>query len=169
MKIRVDPVVTTAAPRIGFTVIRQVLQPVVGSIIMQADPQSGDAGHGPGLTEEGFRRQLQEIIQGLPVKIWLAMSVGERIDTLFSVGAAQGEPIRNFDHLGGFYLLGEGVPSRLIPAIHALFTRYCWSHRALPKTHVARHMNLKFTPATHREGGHNHLVIHVPFSVHSDV
>lgn len=123
------------------------------------------------ITEREFEDRLRELIRGRPVKIWLARSAGGRLDTVFSVGAPQGEPIRNFDHLNGFYLLGEGVTPDLLPSLHELFTQYCWSHRAFQSVHPhGRVVDLRYRHLDSEDArGRHHLQIHIPLSVNAEV
>jgi hypothetical protein len=123
------------------------------------------------LTDKEFAARVRRLIAGKPVKIWLAKSAGGRLDTVFAAGVAQGEPIKNFDHIGGFYLLGEGVTPDLIPELHGLFTRYCSSHRALLKTHPGmRVVDLRYKHGLPPGEQQKHeLVMHIPLSIPTDV
>lgn len=118
------------------------------------------------LTEEAFAAALRSLLAGRTTKVWLVKSAGGRLDTVFSVGTEQGEEIRNFDHLGGFYLLGEGVARDLVEPIHALFTRYCASHRAVVHTRPSHIIDMRYWDEWHtQKKERNRLVLHVPFSV----
>lgn len=112
-----------------------------------------------------FQRKLDRLIKDKPVKLWLAKSVNGRLDVVFSVGKAQGEPIMSVDHLGGFYLLGEGVPPELLPRIHELFTLYCRDHYTASRVRKLN-VNLKYQTAfdvQHKR--REEMVMHVPFAV----
>ena len=122
------------------------------------------AAEGP-LSEAAFKAALVDLLRDHPAKVWLARSTGQRLDTLFSVGGAQGEPIRNFDHLNGFYLMGEGVTPDLLSPIHALFVRFCASHRTDATVHPhGRVIDLHYQ---HHAGtpARPVLTLHMPFSV----
>ncbi|HMO50943.1 MAG TPA: hypothetical protein PKE26_06665 [Kiritimatiellia bacterium] len=118
------------------------------------------------LTKEDFKKKLDQLIGDKPIKIWLAKSVNGRLDTLFSAGDAQGKPIKHFDHIGGFYLLGENVPPDMIPAIHKWFVIF--AHCNFTRNRMERHfIDTKFQQFY--DGGKRYreeLVMHVPLSVH---
>lgn len=117
------------------------------------------------ITEAEFKAALADLLRDHPAKVWLARSTGQRLDTLFSVGAAQGDPIRNFDHLNGFYLMGEGVTPDLLSPIHALFVRFCASHRTDATVHP--HGRLIDLHYQHHAGtpARQVLTLHMPFGV----
>jgi hypothetical protein len=117
------------------------------------------------MTDEGFRRRLARLIGKKPIKIWLAKSARGRIDVVFSVGVAQGENIRNFDHIGGFYLMGQNVPPEYIERIHQWFLAYCRS-RFTPHR-LERHyidMSYRYYLDAQRRR-QDELTLHVPLSV----
>jgi len=120
-----------------------------------------------GLTNEEFKRRLDKLLEKMPAKIWLAKSASGRIDVIFSAGQAQGLPIRNFDHIGGFYLMGENVPSELIDKIHRWFLEYCQFN------HTPHRLERHFVDVNFRsfyDAGkkyHDELIMHIPFAVHT--
>ena len=117
------------------------------------------------ITEAEFKAALEDLLLKHPAKIWLARSTGQRLDTLFSVGGAQGAPIHNFDHLNGFYLMGEGVTPDLLGPIHTLFVRFCAGHRTDGTVHPhGRVIDLHYQ---HHAGApaRQVLTLHMPFGV----
>jgi len=118
------------------------------------------------LTVEDFKKKLDDMVGARAIKIWLAKSVHGRLDTVFSVGDAQGMPIRHFDHIGGFYLLGENVPREMIDAIHDLFVLFCQAN------FTAHRLERHFVDTRYRsyyDGGKRYreeLLMHIPLSVH---
>lgn len=119
-----------------------------------------------GLTAEEFKRKLDELLEGKKAKIWLAKSAAGRVDVIFSAGDAQGKPIRNVDHIGGFYLMGEDVPREYIDQIHQWFlefTRVNFTPHRLERHFIDTH-----TRAFYELGKkyHEEIVMHVPFAVH---
>lgn len=117
------------------------------------------------LTEDMFQRKLAMIIHGKAVKLWLAKSIHGRLDVIFSVGTAQGMPIMSVDHIGGYYLLGEGVTPEMLPLIHDLFTHYCRDHYTSSRV---RNISVKLTYQTPFDTQHKareEMVMHVPFAV----
>jgi hypothetical protein len=118
------------------------------------------------LNDKEFAEQLGKLLDGKSAKIWLAKSHGGRLDTVFSVGEAQGEAIHPFDHIGGYYLIGEGVPEDLYPAIHELFVRYC---KTQSETYRDEHMlpvEYHRRPPIKPAPRHEQVIMHVPLSVH---
>jgi len=120
-----------------------------------------------GLTTEEFKGRMDKLLEDKTAKIWLAKSVNGRIDVIFSAGEAQGQPIKNFDHFGGFYLMGENVPSELIDQIHRWFLEYCQNH------HTPYRLERHFVDVSYRsfyDAGKKYrdeLLMHIPFAVHT--
>lgn len=118
-----------------------------------------------GLTAEAFQRKLERLIAGKPIKIWLAKSESGRMDVIFTVGDAQGRPIKNFDHIGGFYLMGENVPPEYIDRIHGWFldfTRINFSPHRLDRHFVDVRFRTYYDQGRQQ---HDEMVMHVPLSV----
>jgi len=118
-----------------------------------------------GLTAEAFHQRLERLIDGKPIKIWLAKSELGRIEVIFSVGDAQGQPIKNFDHIGGFYLMGENVPSEYIDRIHGWFldfTRINFTPHRLDRHFVDVRFRSYYDQG-HQQ--HDELLMHVPLTV----
>lgn len=120
-----------------------------------------------GLTSEAFQRRLARLVGDKPVKIWLAKSHMGRIEVVFAVGDAQGQPIRNFDHIGGFYLLGENVPPEWIDRIHGWFVDFSRSNFTAHR--LDRHfVDVRFrTYYDHHKKYHDEMVMHTPITVHT--
>jgi hypothetical protein len=119
------------------------------------------------LTAEDFRDKLNRLIGDKPIKIWLAKSVQGRLDTIFSAGDAQGMPIEHFDHIGGFYLLGENVPHEFIPRIHKMFVIFAQCNFAAHR--LERHF-IDMKSRAYYDGGKRYreeLLMHVPLAVQS--
>ncbi len=120
-----------------------------------------------GLSAEEFRKKLDRLIGDQPIKIWLAKSHMGRIDVVFAVGDAQGCPIKNFDHIGGFYLMGENIPPEYIERIHdwfLAFTRVNFTPHRLDRHFV----DVRFrTYYDHAKKYHDEMVMHAPITVHS--
>lgn len=116
-----------------------------------------------------FEAQIGKLIGGRQMKIWLAKSSGHRIDTLISIGTAQPEPIRLFDHMAGFYLLGEGVTPDLLSPMHAVFTEFCERHMHMKKQKGLHRTVVKYR-SSHDEAHYwyNRLIMHYPFSASAD-
>lgn len=120
-----------------------------------------------GLTTEEFKRRLDHLLENKPAKIWLAKSAMGRIDVIFSAGSAQGQPIKNFDHIGGFYLMGENIPTEYIDKIHRWFLEYCRVN------HTPHRLERHFVDVRYRsyyDAGkkyHDELLMHVPLAVHT--
>jgi len=118
-----------------------------------------------GLSEDAFKRRLERLIGKKAMKIWLAKSAAGRLDVVFSVGDAQGRPIRNFDHIGGFYLLGENIPGEYIERIHRWFVEFCRVN------YTAYRLERHFIDVNYRgfyEQGKKYreeLMMHVPLAV----
>jgi hypothetical protein len=120
-----------------------------------------------GLTAEAFQRKLEQLVDGRPIKIWLAKSALGRIEVIFSVGDAQGCPIKNFDHIGGFYLMGENVPTEYIDRIHGWFlefTRINFTPHRLDRHFIDVRYRSYYDQA-HKQ--HDELLMHVPLTVHT--
>ena len=119
------------------------------------------------LSAEAFQKKLARLIGEKPVKIWRAKSHLGRIEVIFSVGDAQGQPIKNFDHIGGFYLMGENVPSEYIDRIHGWFLAFTRDH--FTPHRLDRHfVDVRYR--TYYDKGnqqHDELVMHVPLTVKS--
>lgn len=120
---------------------------------------------GDSVDEREFELALKNLIDERPMKIWLAKSSGQRLDTLASVGHAVPMPIQMFDHIEGFYLLGEGVPPDLLTPIHELFARYCRSHRDSAHRNPQHRVEVQYR-SFEPEYPHipNRLIMHYPFS-----
>ena len=82
-----------------------------------------------GLTEAEFKDALEKLVEGKTAKIWLAKGAGHRVDTVFSIGTAKSDSVKLFDRIDGLFLLGEGVPPKLLPKIHQLFEAYSQTHK----------------------------------------
>lgn len=115
------------------------------------------------LEDRNFEQQLKDLLGIRPVKIWLARSNGHRLDTILSVGASQAEPIRLFDHMAGFYLLGEGVTTDLLAPIHEIFRGYCMRHKDAAKKNPTHRMVLQFR-SSHTPRWPNRLLMHYPLT-----
>lgn len=120
-----------------------------------------------GLTRDEFKAKLDDLLKGQHSKIWLLKSVAGRVDVMFSAGDAQGKPIVNFDHIGGFYLMGENVPDEFIPIIHKWFLDF--SKINFNPYRLERHFIDTKQRAFYDLGRRyrDELLMHVPFSVHS--
>lgn len=114
------------------------------------------------LSEEQFQREIERLLAAHPAKVWLARSNGHRLDVVFSVGASQPEPIHLFDQEEGFYLLGEGVPPESISAIHALFERYCRTHKGIPLHLRDLPIHVQYKSFGHRHAHPTRLTIRYP-------
>jgi hypothetical protein len=116
-----------------------------------------------------FREELRKLIARKPAKMWLAQSSGHRLDTIFSIGSAQPKPIKMFDHIEGFYLLGEGVSPSLIATIHDLFQRYCKTHKAAANRNPRHAVEIRYRTfeKPHPEK-HSRLIMHYPFAMPYD-
>ncbi|MFH0954126.1 MAG: hypothetical protein V1873_07335 [Verrucomicrobiota bacterium] len=114
------------------------------------------------LEDNQFEQDLKNLVADRPMKIWLARSNGHRIDTIVSVGTPQPEPIRLFDHMVGFYLLGEGVTPDLLAPIHKLFQDYCRRHKDAGKLNPTHRVVLHFRSSTARWP--NRLLMHYPMT-----
>jgi len=121
-----------------------------------------------GLTEGAFKDKLDELLKGHKSKIWLLKSIAGRVDVLFSAGDAQGKPIINFDHIGGFYLMGENVPDECISQIHNWFLQF--SRTNFTPYRLERHFIDMKQRAFYELGRRyrDELLMHVPFSVHTN-
>jgi hypothetical protein len=122
-----------------------------------------------GLTTEAFKLRLDRLVGKKPIKIWLAKSARGHIDVIFSVGDAQGVPIRNFDHIGGFYLMGENVPPEYIDRIHRWFVDFAMIN------HTPHRIERHFIDVNYRkylDGDRKYreeLLMHVPLTVHTPI
>lgn len=114
------------------------------------------------LADKRFEQQLKELVGARAIKIWLARSNGHRLDTILSVGPSQAEPIRLFDHIEGFYLLGEGVTTDLLAPIHEIFRDYCVRHKDSAKKNPTHRMVLQFRSSHARWP--NRLLMHYPLT-----
>lgn len=119
------------------------------------------------LSTEDFKDRLDKLLANSAAKIWLAKSSMGRIDVIFSAGDAQGQPIKNFDHIGGFYLMGENVPGEFIDQIHRWFVEYCQTH--FTPHRLERHFVDVRYRSFYDEGKkyHDELLMHVPLAVHT--
>jgi hypothetical protein len=71
-----------------------------------------------------------------------------------------------FDHIGGFYLLGEGISPDLVPKIHQVFSDYCMTHHAVEMRH-SHEVSVEYQPGKghpHLPSQHPRMVMHYPFS-----
>lgn len=117
-----------------------------------------------GLTTSEFRKALLEVIGDAPAKIWVVRSIHGRLETVFAVGAAQAEPIKMFDHIGGLYLLGEGVTPEMLPKLHNLFERYCHSHPVPTRVVIQSGLSINYRSYTYPGPKQkNKIIMHVPF------
>ena len=124
------------------------------------------AGVDYGPAEQAFERELRALLGTRPVKVWLTISRSGRLDTLFSVGDAHGEPIRHFDHAGGFYLLGENISPDLLEPMHKLLLKYCHSQHRVLHENPLYVMNWQYRHFGFHGAQRKHeLVMHIPFSV----
>jgi hypothetical protein len=121
-----------------------------------------------GISTTEFRRALVKLVADQPIKIWLVKSIHGRLDPLFAVGETRAKDVKMFDHIGGLYLLGEGVPPDMVHQIHSLFERYCHSHPVPARVVISAGISVNYRafryPGMHQR---NKLVMHVPFSVDS--
>ncbi|HMP90718.1 MAG TPA: hypothetical protein PJ991_10985 [Kiritimatiellia bacterium] len=118
-----------------------------------------------GLSVDEFKDLLAGLIGKSPIKIWLAKSALGRLDVVFSVGDTKGKPARNFDHIGGFYLLGENVPDEYVDQIHRWFVQFCQTNYTPYR--LERHF-IDVRSRAYFEGGkryHDEFMMHVPMSV----
>jgi len=111
-----------------------------------------------------FRTGAEQIVEGKPVKIWLAHRAGHRIDTLMSVGTSQAQPQKIFDHGAGFYLLGENVTPDLVSPIHSLFEVFCGKYMKFRKSRPHK-MDVRYRSKHHDAFWYNRLFMHYPFSI----
>ncbi len=118
------------------------------------------------ISESEFKLKLADLLAGHPAKVWLARSAGHRLEVLFGVGEPQGLPVKNFDHLNGFYLMGEGVTPDLVAPLHNLFVWFCRGHRSSSQVHPVGHVqDPRVAQHPHVNYHGNRLTLHSPFSV----
>ena len=119
-----------------------------------------------GLSQETFKQRLEKLIGKKPMKLWLAKSAMGRLDVIFSVGDAQGQPVKNFDHIGGFYLLGEKNTEEYMEDIHRWFIEFCRTNYTPYR--LERHF-IDVSSRTYFDNGKRYrdeFMMHVPLAVH---
>ncbi len=110
-----------------------------------------------------FSDDVQALVRGKPVKLWLARSNGVRFDILFSFGSSQTQPMELLDRGVGYYLIGENIDEPLRRQLHTLFSRFIQYHCAVPHYLEQRehHPAIHITHHAHRD---HKLTMHYPYA-----
>jgi hypothetical protein len=103
------------------------------------------------------------LIAEQPIKITLQYSDGKNLHEIVSVGTGCGAMAQIFDHVGGFYFVGEGVPPDLLGPLHELFALYCRSHRQV--TDAERHNPIHVQYRSFSEHNQHRMCMHFPTGV----
>ena len=114
-------------------------------------------------TETAFHDRLHDLIAGRPVHITLLHSDGQHLHEVFSVGIGRGAPTHIFDHVGGFYLVGEGITPDLLAPAHELFERYCRAQETLTEAERQNPIHVEYRSFAHHD--RHRLCMHFPASI----
>ncbi|MFH0881277.1 MAG: hypothetical protein V2A34_16315 [Lentisphaerota bacterium] len=79
------------------------------------------------------------------------------------MGARSGEVFQIFDHVGGFYLVGEGIAPDMLAPVHSLFARYCRSHTAVEKADRENPIHVQYRSFAQHD--QHRLCMHFPASI----
>lgn len=115
------------------------------------------------MSDEEFRARLHELIAGRPVRITLQFSDGTHLHEIASVGTGHGAMAQIFDHVGGFYLVGEGVQPELLGPLHELFAQYCRTHRAVDDSERQNPIHVQYRSFS--EHDQHRMCMHFPSSI----
>ena len=112
-----------------------------------------------------FRTEADKIIGKKKVKIWLTKKSGHRVDTLTTIGTAQKQPVKMFDHGAGFYLMGEGITPELLAPLHSIFASFCRKMKDHRDKNQFHRMELRYRSVHEADPyWYNRLVMHYPFA-----
>ncbi|MBU1694144.1 MAG: hypothetical protein KJ726_02055 [Verrucomicrobia bacterium] len=82
------------------------------------------------MTEQEFRDRVVELVKDQPVKVWLTLASGHRLEFLWSVGPSRPSPSETLARNGQYYIVGQDVPETLKPVLLGLFDEFCRSGEA---------------------------------------